>query len=80
MAHHILPLIPLLRERVHNIRQQLDQAYAGLSGLLCLRDRNLILAQLNILQTTFMAIHDESQLAVNDVDSVLREYEGEGIQ
>jgi hypothetical protein len=43
-------LIPLLRERIQTIKQKTDQAYAGLAGGLSLRDRNLILAQLDILR------------------------------
>jgi hypothetical protein len=80
MAYKILPLVPLLREHIQTIRQQLDALYAGLGGILSLRDRNLILAQLGILRAGFLAIGEQSGEAINNIDNVLREYEQEGVR
>jgi hypothetical protein len=77
MAYKILPLVPLLREHIQTIKQKTDQAYAGLAGLLSLRDRNLILAQLGILRAGFLAIGEQSGDAITEIDRVLQQYEGE---
>jgi hypothetical protein len=78
MAYHILPLVPTLRERIQTIKQQTDQAYAGLAGLLSLRDHQLILAQLGILRAGFLSIGEQSGDAITEIDRVLQQYENGG--
>jgi hypothetical protein len=75
-APSIIKLIPLLREHISNIRQRTHAVYAGLAGLLSLRDRNLILAQLQVLREGFLEIGEQSGAAVNALDAVTRKEGG----